>query len=210
MKATILLASLKTSASGEYSHTEALSQLLVDELQKLGCESEFVRLADHNIPVGLKSDMGQGDEWPSILPKITSANIVIFATPIWWGGHSSLMQRVIERMDALNDELIEKGTSGLLGKVGGMVITGEEDGAEHVIGNLANFLIWNGMTLPPAVTLSYLGSYEDTETATVEKLKKQEATAGMAKTMAQNLVHMAKLLSENPYPDQEKNSQYIR
>ena len=184
--------------------------LLVEELKKLGCESEFVRLADHNIPVGLKSDMGPGDEWPTILPKITEANIVIFATPIWWGGHSSLMQRVIERMDALNDELIEKGTSGLLGKVGGMVITGEEDGAEHVIGNLANFLIWNGMTLPPAVSLSYLGSYEDTETATVEKLKKQESTAGMAKTMAQNLVHMATLLKDHPYPDQEKNSQYIR
>jgi len=210
MKAIFLLATLKTTASGEYSHTEALSMVLVEELKKLGCESEFVRLVDHNIPVGLKSDMGAGDEWPTILPKITSADIVIFATPIWWGGHSSLMQRVIERMDALNDELIEKGTSGLLGKVGGMVITGEEDGAEHVIGNLANFLIWNGMTLPPAVTLSYLGGYENTEAATVDKFKKQESTAGMAKTMAQNLVHMATLLKNNPYPDQEKNSQYIR
>lgn len=210
MKATILSASLKTSASGEYSHTEALSMLLVEELKKLGCESEFVRLADQNIPVGLKSNMGPGDEWPDILPKVTGADIIIFATPIWWGGHSSLMQRVIERMDALNDELIEKGTSGLLGKVGGMVITGEEDGAEHVIGNLSNYLIWNGMTLPPAVSLSYLGDYEDTEPATVEKFKKQESTAGMAKTMAQNLVHMAKLLKDHPYPDQEKNSQYIR
>lgn len=123
MKATILLASLKTSASGEYSHTHALSKLVVDELAKLGCESEFVRLADFNIPVGLKSDMGAGDQWPSILPKIIEADIVIFATPIWWGGHSSLMQRVIERMDALNDELIEKGMSGLLGKVGGIICT---------------------------------------------------------------------------------------
>lgn len=184
--------------------------LLVEELQKLGCESEFVRLADFNIPVGLKSDMGPGDEWPTILPKITSADIIIFATPIWWGGHSSLMQRVIERMDALNDELVEKGSSGLLGKVGGMVITGAEDGAQNVIGNLSNFLIWNGMTLPPATSLSYLGDYEDTEGATVEKLKKQEYTVNMAKTMAQNIVHMAKLLKENPYPDQEKNSQYIR
>lgn len=184
--------------------------LLVEELKTLGCDSEFVRLADYNIPPGLKSDMGAGDEWPSILPKVTSTNILIFATPVWWGGHSSLMQRVMERMDALNDELIEKGTSGLLGKVGGIVITGAEDGAQHIIGNLSNFLIWNGMTLPPAASLSYLGDYEDTEPSTVEKFKKQEYTANMAKTMAQNLVHMANVLKDHPYPGQEKNAQYIR
>jgi hypothetical protein len=37
------------------------------------------------------------DEWPEIADKLRKADIVIFATPIWWGQRSSLIQRVIER-----------------------------------------------------------------------------------------------------------------
>ncbi len=42
-----------------------------------------------------------------------AADIMVFATPIWWGIQSSLIQRVIERLDELNDELLETGTSKL-------------------------------------------------------------------------------------------------
>jgi multimeric flavodoxin WrbA len=63
---------------------------------------------------------------------MVASDIIIFATPIWSGIQSSLIQRVIERLDELNDELLETGKSEFANKVGGIVITGDEDGAEHI------------------------------------------------------------------------------
>ena len=57
---------------------------------------------------------------------------MIFCTPIWWGGRSSLMQRVIERLDALDEEYGASGRSAISSKVAGVVITGSEDGALSV------------------------------------------------------------------------------
>jgi multimeric flavodoxin WrbA len=210
MKAIFLLATLKSSSSGEFSNTEVLSHLLVEKLKENGVESEMVKLADHRIPPGTRSNMGEGDEWPAILKKIFAADIIIFATPVWWGGHSSLMQRVIERMDELNDELVATGKSELLNKVGGIVITGGDDGAQHIIASLANFMSWNGLTVPPAPSLSYLGKAEDTPEALMQKFKSQKYTVGMATTVARNLAHVARVLKANPLPVQEKGSQDFR
>lgn len=155
--------------------------------------------------------MRHGDEWPKILEKLIQSDIIIFATPIWWGGHSSLIQRVFERMDELNDEIVTTGKSELLNKVGGMVITGAEDGAQHVIASIANFMIWNGLTLPPACSLSYLGAHKATTARGLKKeFLKKSYTVGMAQTMARNLTFLARLLKDNPLPVQEKNSQYLR
>ena len=155
--------------------------------------------------------MGRGDEWPKILEKLVHSDIIIFATPIWWGGHSSLMQRVFERLDELNDQIVETGKSEFLNKVGGMVITGAEDGAQNVIASIANFMIWNGITLPPACSLSYL-KYYDVKTAAALKrnLLKQPSTMAMARTMARNVAYLAKLLKEHPLPMQEKKAQALR
>ena len=80
---------------------------------------QVVRLVDYNIKPGIKSNMGKGDEWPGILKKVLDADIIVFATPIWWGLASSLMQRAIERLDELHNELRETGKSRLANKVGG-------------------------------------------------------------------------------------------
>src|SRR5438552_8060706 len=119
----------------------------------------MIRLVEYDIPAGNKSNMGEGDEWPGILKKILDSDIIIFATPVWWGIQSSLMQRVIERLDELHEELRETGKSRLTNKVGGIVITGEEDGEQHITGNIANFLLSMGVTVPPHCSLSYQGSY---------------------------------------------------
>jgi len=208
MKALLLSGTLKPK--GTFSNTEVLSQLLIEKLSTNGVSSEVVRLGDYHIPPGTRSNMGAGDDWPQILQKIFAADILVFVTPVWWGGHSSLMQRAIERLDELNDEIINTGKSELLNKVGGMVITGAEDGVEHIIGTLSNFMIWNGLVLPPACSLSYLGNGEDTPEKLLAKFNSQSYTTGMATTMARNLVHMATLLKTNPIPTAEKGSQSLR
>lgn len=202
MKAIFLLGTLKPEGKdGAYSHTEVLSELLIGELSKHGVESDIVRLVEHDIKPGVESDMGPGDAWPAILKQVLAADIIIFATPIWWGIQSSLIQRVIERMDALNDELLETGKSELANKIGGIVITGAEDGAEHIIGNICNFMVWNGITMPPACSLSWLGdASKDTEESLLKKFQEEKSTSGMARTMARNLAFFARLLKEHPIP----------
>ncbi|MGH7694794.1 MAG: flavodoxin family protein [Gemmatimonadaceae bacterium] len=153
MKATILLATLKKTG---LSNTETLCEFLAGRMKRAGIMCETFRLVDYDIPAGTYSDMGGGDEWPGILDKILESDILILATPVWWSNQSSLMQRVIERLDELHDKVLDGKPSGLEGKVGGIVITGDSDGAQHIIGNLGNFCNAVGVLLPPYATLSVL------------------------------------------------------
>lgn len=186
--AVILLATLKKSG---LSNTETLCEFLSDLMIARGIRCETVKLIDHSIPPGTYSDMGEGDEWPGILQKVLEADIVIFATPIWWGNHSSLMQRVIERLDEMHDMILAGKKSPLEGKVGGVVITGDSDGAQHVIGNVFNFFNAVGLTVPPFTSLSVLweGQEKESETARDELLRKYERDySGTAEKMVTQLM----------------------
>ncbi len=200
LDAIFLLGTLKRR--GQFSNTETLCEVVVERLKKQDVRSEIVHLVEHNIKPGTRSNMGKGDEWPAILKRVAKADIVIFATPIWWGIQSSVIQRVIERMDELNEELLETGESKLSNKVAGIVITGAEDGAEHIIGNIANFCVSNGMTMPPGCAVTWLG---DATRATKTSLKKKlrSECGAMAETAARNLAFVARLLREHPIPKAE-------
>jgi multimeric flavodoxin WrbA len=202
LRAIFLLATLKRKRSGgEFSHTEVLSELVVEDLREYNVRSEIVRLVEYDIPPGTKSNMGKGDDWPGIQQKILAADIIVFATPIWWGNQSSLMQRAIERLDELHTELRETGKSRLTNKVGGIVITGEEDGEQHITGNISNFLLSIGVTMPPLCAVSYQGEYtRATRRSLGKKFREDKNTSHAAEKMARNLAHFARLLRENPLP----------
>ena len=202
LQAVFLLATLKHKRSGrEFSHTEVLAELVIECLRAQRVASEILRLADLDLPPGTRSRMGPDDDWPGVLEKILAADIVVFATPIWWGNQSSLMQRAIERLDALHDELLETGKSRLTNKVGGIVITGAEDGEQHITGNIANFLLNIGVTLPPHCGVSFQGSYtRATRQSLARKFRGEKSTAQAAEKMARNLAFFARLLRERPLP----------
>ena len=202
LKAVILLATLKHKRSGqEFSHTETLCEVVIECLRDNGVRSEMIRLVDRKIPPGTKSNMGSGDEWPGLLKKILAAEIIIFATPIWWGIQSSLMQRAIERLDELHNELLETGKSRLTNKVGGIIITGEEDGEQHITGNIANFLLSMGVTLPPQCAVSYQDEYKRaTKKSLGRKFREDKQTSEQAERMAKNLAFFARLLRDNQIP----------
>ena len=188
LKAIILLGTLKRSG---LSHTEALSEFLAARMARAEIRCETIKLADYEIPAGTMSDMGAGDQWPGILEKVLDTDILVFATPIWWGGHSSLTQRAIERLDELHDHLLAGKPSGLEGKVGGVVITGDSDGAQHVIGNVFNFFNAMGLVIPPFASLSVLWDRQAKNTdATREALmrKYESDYADAAEKMIQQLV----------------------
>ena len=196
LKVLVLNASLKHGP--EISNTEELAQLVLDNMKEYKVSSEIIRLADKNIPVGLQYSEGAGDDWPAIVDKLKAADIVLFATPIWWGGRSSLMQRIIERMDALDEEYIANGRSALLNKVAGVVITGSEDGAQATLGSIMEVLTFMNFTLPPECCAYWVGEVGQPPKDDREKRLKNKATMHMAMNLARNLIYYAKLLKLHP------------
>ncbi len=202
LKALVLNASLKHGK--EISNTGELSELVINHLKQFGnVSAEIIRLSDKNIPVGLRYRESKDDEWPAIAKKIRETNILIFATPIWWGGRSSLMQRVIERLDAFDEEYHKGGRSALYNKVAGIVITGSEDGALSTMGTIMMVLTWMGFTLPPECAAYWVGEVGQPVAKDRAKRLKNDASKQMAKNMARNIVYYAQLLKTNPLVPQE-------
>ncbi len=193
----ILNASLKHGK--DLSNTEELAMLVVRNMKEHSkIKLDTVRLADENIPVGLGFRESKDDDWPKIVGKMLKADIILFATPIWWGNRSSLMQRIIERMDAFDEQYIAAGRSALLNKVAGIVITGSEDGAQQTMASIMSTLSFMDFTLPPECTTYWVGEVGQDPKLDREKRLKSKAAEHMAKNTARNLVYYAQLLKLHP------------
>lgn len=173
MKAIILLGTLKKDG---LSNTETLSEFLVQRFQQKKVETKIIKLVNYTILPGTYTNMGTGDQWPEILKEVLSSDIIILATPIWWSNYSSETQRVIERLDELHDEILAGNKSRLEGKAGGVVITGDSDGAQHIIAGAANFFNAVGIGFPPYASLSVLWDKQrkGAETTREELMSKYE------------------------------------
>ncbi len=182
----------------DISNTGELAELVLKHLAAHAVTGEVIRLADKRIPVGLGYRESPDDDWPDIVAKVKAAEIVLLATPVWWGGRSSLMQRVIERMDALDEEYRADGWSALYNKVAGIVVTGSEDGALATMGSIMMVLTWMGFTLPPECAAYWVGEVGQPVRLDREKRLANEATQHMAQNLARNLVYYARLLKEHP------------
>ena len=199
--ATLNVLALNASLKHErdISNTGELGELVLEEIRALApVSAEMIRLSDRTIPVGLNFREGTDDDWPAIVTKLKAADIVLFCTPIWWGGRSSLMQRVIERLDALDEEYSATGRSAIKGKVAGIVITGSEDGALSVMGSIMMVLSFMGFTLPPECCAYWVGEVGQPVSEDREKRLRNMATRHMAKGLAQSVVHHARLLKAHP------------
>ncbi len=201
MRAVVLSCTLKSSP--EPSNTEALADKLIAQLREEGVtDIETIRLVDRNILPGVKSDEGEGDDWPAIREAIVAADILVVATPTWLGQQSSVCMRALERMDAMLSETKDDGRPIAFDKVAGVVITGNEDGAHHIVGTVCQALIDIGFTVPGASwTYWHLGpgpgpDYTDTEQA-------HDYSDRLARNAARNLAAVAKALKAQPMPQQE-------
>jgi len=193
MKALIILATLKEKG---LSNTEVLTEFASEYLTKEKIDCEVIRLAEHTISPGSYIDVGTGDDFPGIYDKIIDADVLIFATPIWWNNHSSELQRVIERLDEVFDIIEEGKPSPLEGKLGGVIITGDSDGVEHITGNIANFFCCIGVTVPAYSSLGVIweghGKQKKTTRAALRKYYRKEY-AQDAEAMAKQFAKLLKV-----------------
>jgi multimeric flavodoxin WrbA len=197
MKALILNCSLKPAP--EPSNTAALAKVVADALREKDVEVTEIRLVDHEIKPGVETDMGEGDEWPSIHYAILAAEILVVATPTWIGRPSSVAQRMLERMDAMIAETDDEERPVAYNRVAGVVVTGNEDGAHHVISEVAGALGDIGFTVPgQAWTYWNKGPGPGEDYSETDEGHEWSATTG--KAAAANLFAVATALAERPIP----------
>ncbi|MFN2616010.1 MAG: flavodoxin family protein [Thermoleophilaceae bacterium] len=198
LKAVLLNCTLKKSP--EVSNTEALMRRVIEVLEPLDVDCELVRVVDYNVPFGVESDMGDGDEWPQILDKIVGADILIIGMSIWFGVRSSVAQMVIERLDGTYNTTNDVGQYPLYNKVGGVVVTGNEDGAHDCSANTLFNLSHLGLAIPPNADTYWVGEAGPGPSYIEASGESHPYTQKTTQWMAHNVVHLARILKEHPIP----------
>ena len=200
LKALFINCTLKRSP--EKSHTQGLIDISAAIMEKNNVEVEILRAVDHDIAYGVWPDMTQhgweNDAWPAILKKVLAANMLIITSPIWLGEKSSVCTKVIERLYAASGQLNDRGQYAYYGRVGGCLITGNEDGAKHCSMNILYSLQHLGYVIPPQADAGWLGeagpgpSYLDDGSGGPEN----DFTNRNTTFMTWNMLHLARMIKD--------------
>lgn len=205
LKAIFVNCTLKKSP--QLSHTRGLIDVSAKIMKEEGVNVSHLRFVDHNIAFGVQPDMTEHgyakDDWPEIFEDVFSHDILIIGTPIWLGERSSVASLFIERLYAMSGKQNDKGQYLYYGKVGGCIITGNEDGVKHCAMNTLYALQHLGYSIPPQADAGWIGevgpgpSYLDKEA----NAKNNDFTNRNTTFMTYNLMHLAKMLKDNDgYP----------
>ena len=198
LRAMYINCTLKKSPS--LSHTQGLVDLSAAIMAKHGVEVDVLRAVDHDIATGVYLDMTEygwdSDEWPQIYPRVMASDILVIAGPIWLGDNSSITKRIIERLYAGSSDLNDKGQYAYYGRVGGCLITGNEDGIKHCSMDILYSLQHIGYTIPPQADAGWIGeagpgpSYLDPGSGGPQN----DFTNRNTTFMTWNLMHTARML----------------
>ncbi|MEQ8547594.1 MAG: flavodoxin family protein [Cyclobacteriaceae bacterium] len=213
LKAIFVNCTLKKSPM--VSHTSKLIEVSKSIMQKEKVAVEEIRLIDYNVATGVYPDMKEhrweNDEWPTLFERIIEADILVVGTPIWLGEKSSIAQKLIERLYGMSGQKTPNGQYIYYGKVGGTIITGNEDGIKHCAMGILYSLQHLGYSIPPQADSGWIGpvgpgpSYGDTEWSG-DKMKTpagfdSEFTNRNTTFMTYNLLHLASMLKkQDGYP----------
>ncbi|WSM81444.1 flavodoxin family protein [Actinacidiphila glaucinigra] len=186
--------------SPETSNTDGLIDLSAGIMRGHGVRVERVRAVDHDIATGVWPDMREhgwaDDAWPDLFERVLAADVLVLCGPIWLGDNSSVMKRVIERLYGCSSLLNDAGQYAYYGRVGGCLITGNEDGIKHCAMNVLYSLQHLGYTIPPQADAGWIGeagpgpSYLDPGSGGPENDFTNRNTA----FMTYNLLHLAAML----------------
>lgn len=200
LRALFLNCTLKKSP--QQSHTRGLIDLSKAIMEKNGVAVEVVRPIDLDLATGVYPDMTEHgwttDAWPELYKKVQAAHILVIGTSIWLGEKTSVATQLVERLYANSAELNAAGQYAYYGKVGGCLITGNEDGAKHCAMNLLYSLQHLGCTIPPQADAAWLGeagpgpSYLDEGSGGPEN----DFTNRNTTFMTWNLLHSARMLKD--------------
>ena len=179
----------------EESNTFTLCEMVKVAFEKLDHECEIVTLRDLTYT---PSTNDIDDDMRAVINRMFKVDGVIFATPIWWGIHSSYIQSVIERMDFIDSWSIDNGYKPFYCKTFGTIVSGTGDGFQHIHGTCYNFATMLGFTVPPSCNIESAAQGRD-------KILSDEETIGMVKALATNMSVWAEALKVQKVKQQARH-----
>jgi multimeric flavodoxin WrbA len=195
------------------SKSERLLEQSLEAFRESGCETTFLRLKDLHIrhcegnysenpaycTYPCQTTMKyEDDEMQTVYDAVLACDIFILATPIRWNNHSALVQKFVERMNAIENQYSWFGNRMINNKVAGLIIIGHVDGIQHVAGNLLNFLAWLGFHIPEAAIASWVGENDEDTTKDWAQIQANPYTRDDLRNMVNSTMRLAARLKKRP------------
>ncbi len=170
----------------------SLASYVMRSVEKEGGKVKTIHLIDNNIKwcegcVSVSREECNrercrklNDDVDKIFKILLKADALVFVTPVYWYAPSGLLKNFIDRLTSLENEgkLLD-------GKIGGFVVTAQEDGAMMTILSLMGTLNDMGIIFPP-YAFTYSVGFED--------VSKDKEAIEYAERLGKNIVRMGEML----------------
>ncbi|MGD9645907.1 MAG: NAD(P)H-dependent oxidoreductase, partial [Pirellulales bacterium] len=211
----IRVAGISTTMMNLQFSRPSTSDLLLDkaleQAASVGCETQSIRLRELSFRhcEGYYSKSAHACTWPCSITQMDPADqldrvyeafvhwadAILVATPIRWGAPSSLYQKMVERMNCIQNQETIARRHLLKDKAVGFIITGGQDNVQAVAGQMLGFFAELGCQFPqfPYIAHSRGWSAEDMEN-NVRYVEASQALDEGARALADRTIDMARLL----------------
>ena len=137
-------------AAVEESEPHETRLLRVRDLSFRECEGYYSKSARACTWPCSITQMDPSDQMEQVYEGVVHwADVILVATPIRWGGASSLYYKMVERMNCIQNQETLANRHLLRNKVAGFIITGGQDNVQAVAGQMLGFFAEIGCQFPP-------------------------------------------------------------
>ena len=200
-----------------YSTSEALLEESLEHAKtNHGAETKLIRLNDLKFRAceGYYSKSAQACTWPCTITQFDEtdeltqvyetfvfwADVVMIATAIRWGGASSLYYKMVERMNAVQNQMVTHDRVLIRNKTAALIVTGGQDNIQAVVGQMMTFFGELGFTFPqfPFIAHSRGWHAEDMENNVSYVQKSEQLREGARALMDRSCTLAADLIEHEP------------
>jgi multimeric flavodoxin WrbA/nitrite reductase/ring-hydroxylating ferredoxin subunit len=199
-----------------YSTSDELLEVALDHAARRGCETRLIRLRDLSFRhcEGYYSKAARACTWPCSITQMDPddqldrvyeafvhwADVFVIATPIRWGGPSSLYTKMVERMNCIQNQLTIRGRTLLRNKVVTAIITGGQDNIQAVAGQLLGFFTELGCHIPQYAYIAHSRGWsaEDMERNVTVVQRSEELRAAACALVERGAELATRLLATEP------------
>jgi len=209
-----LSTTVMTEGNPRYSTSDdLLERSLNAAIEELECETRLLKIRDLRFRAceGYYSKAAKACTWPCSITQMDPddemekvyeglvhwSDVIIVATPIRWGGASSLYYKMIERMNCIQNQETIANKHLLRNKVAGFIITGGQDNVQAVAGQMLTFFAEIGCQFPqfPFIAHSRGWSAEDMEN-NQDYVRHSQSLHDGAAALVRRCAEMAKVMIE--------------
>ena len=191
-------AQLHADRIARLSPIQALTRIVLGRLERDGVATRLIRVVDHDVRPGVSSNRAGAMSSRGFARRSSRRRFDCrYADGL--GQPSSVVKRVLERMDATLSETGEDGRPVAYSRVAGFVLTGNEGGAHHVIAELAQAVIDIGFTVP-GQAWTYWNKGPGPGPSYLETDEGHDWSRTTGEAAAANLVAAARALAYHPLP----------